>query len=173
MRFQKYRSKEHLCVYCFEAESKLKHKENNFCRGFLLKPKTHFFEGPKWYFLKINFQICISAFVLLCKRKLHAHFHQKILIFGPPRIFSKWKLWRACDGKLQNFEIGLLKSYLTFGYLTRSVRSKKIPHSTLLYTHLVFAKRFPFNHLYYRKMCRSNCNFLNIFDVIVGSFYEY
>ena len=125
MRFQKYRSKEHLCVYCFEAESKLKHKEKNFCGGFLLKPKTHFFEGPKWYFLKINFQICISAFVLLCKRKLHAHFHQKILIFGPPRIFSKWKLWRACDGRLQNFEIILLKSYLTFGYLTRSVRSKK------------------------------------------------
>ena len=32
----------------------------------------------------------------------------------------------------QNFGFGLLKSCLTFGYLPCSVRSKKIPHSTLM-----------------------------------------
>ena len=42
--------------------------------------------------------LCISAFVLYCKRKLHINFHKKILIFKPPGIFWKWKLWRACAG---------------------------------------------------------------------------
>ena len=69
-----------------------------FWGGFLRRPKMHFFGGPKWYFLKVKFQICISAFVLLCKRKHHANFHKKILIFGSPGIFWKWKLWRACAG---------------------------------------------------------------------------
>ena len=60
---------------------------------------------------------------------------QKIVIFGPPGIFWKWKLWCMCDGARcarQNFGFGLLKSYLTFGYLTCSDRSKKIPHSSLM-----------------------------------------
>ena len=39
-------------------------KTKFFWVGFLQKPKTHFFGGPKWYFLKVKFQICISAFVL-------------------------------------------------------------------------------------------------------------
>ena len=45
--------------------------------GFLQKPKVHFFEGPKWYFLKVKLQICFSEFGLYCKRKLHANFHTK------------------------------------------------------------------------------------------------
>ena len=48
--------------------------------------------------MKLKFQICISAFVLYCKRKLHTNFHKKIFIFKPPGIFWKWKLWRACAG---------------------------------------------------------------------------
>ena len=48
----------------FKAESKPKHEEKPFLGGFLQKPKTHFYGGPKWYFLKVKFHICISAFVL-------------------------------------------------------------------------------------------------------------
>ena len=47
LHFQKYRPKEHLCVYCFKAESKPKHEKTNLGVGFLQKPKTHFFRGPK------------------------------------------------------------------------------------------------------------------------------
>ena len=89
--------------------------------GFPQKPKTLFVEGPKWYFLKFKFQICISAFVLCWK--LHANFHTKNINNWAPGVFWKWKLWRACVRR--NFGIGLLQSYLTFfGYLTCSVRSK-------------------------------------------------
>ena len=56
--------------------------------GFLQKPKTHFFWGPKWYFLKFKFQICISAFVLYCKRKLHANFQKKNLYLTPWNFFK-------------------------------------------------------------------------------------
>ena len=66
----------------FKAKSKPKHEENVF-GGFLQKPKTHFFGGPKWYFLKVKFQICTSAFVLYCKRKLHANFHKKYKYLSP------------------------------------------------------------------------------------------
>ena len=109
----------------FKAESKLKHEERKKFGGVFFKNQKHTFFGcPRWYFLKVKYQICISAFLLcaLCKRKLHANFHKKILLFGPPGIFWKFKLWRV----RQNFGIGLLKSYLTFGYLTWSFRSKKM-----------------------------------------------
>ena len=39
----------------FKAESKPKHEEKFFLGGFLQKQKTHFFGGPKWYFLKVKF----------------------------------------------------------------------------------------------------------------------
>ena len=48
----------------FKAESKPKHKEKNFGGSFLQILKSHFFGGPKRYFLKVKFNICISAFVL-------------------------------------------------------------------------------------------------------------
>ena len=44
----------------------------------------------------------------------------------------------------RNFGFGLLKSCLTFGYLTCSVRSKKIPHSTLLHNDHLNISRSPF-----------------------------
>ena len=38
----------------------------------------------------VEFQICISAFVFYCKRKLNANFHKKILInLGPLQFFEK------------------------------------------------------------------------------------
>ena len=48
----------------------------------------HYFGDPKWYFSKVKFTICISAFVLYCKKKLHANFHKKMLIFGPLEYFE-------------------------------------------------------------------------------------
>ena len=57
-----------------------------FWGGFPLKPKNAFFGGST----SIVFKTQISnlfALALLCKRKLLANFHQKILIFRPPGIF--------------------------------------------------------------------------------------
>ena len=70
----------------FKAESEQKHKENFFLGVFLQKPKTRFFGGENKIVLKLKFKICISAFVLYCKRKLYTNF-KKILIFKPLGIF--------------------------------------------------------------------------------------
>ena len=85
--------------------------------------------------MKLKFKICISAFVLFCKRKPYTNFHQKYWYLSPLEFFWKWKLWPTCTGirSRRNFGFGLLKSCLTLGYLTCSVRSKKIPHSTLIF----------------------------------------
>ena len=109
------------CVFIvFKAESEPKHEEKFFLGVFLQKPKTRFFGGENKIVLKLKFKICISAFVLYCKRKLCTNF-QKILIFKPPGIFWKWKCWRACAGACRNFRFRLLKTCLTFGKLTCSV----------------------------------------------------
>ena len=63
MRFQKYGPKAQASIV-FKDESKPKHKEKTFFGGFIQKPKTHFLGGTKWYFLKVKFLICISAFGL-------------------------------------------------------------------------------------------------------------
>ena len=62
--------------FVFKAESKLKHEEIKLLGGFLQKPKTPFFGGPKWYFLKVKLQICVSAFFL-------ADFHKNMNIWAP------------------------------------------------------------------------------------------
>ena len=126
-------NKKNSCVFIVSiAELKPKHNKKNVWGVF--------FGGPKWYFLKVKFQICMSTFVLYCKMKqLYANFHKKIIIFGPSGIFWKWKLWNACAGghgtcTRQKFGFGLLKLYLTFGKCV-FCRIKKIKknHSTLLY----------------------------------------
>ena len=61
----------------FKAESELKHKEKIFWGVFLQKPKTRFFGGENKIVLKLKFKICISAFVLYCKRKLYTNFQKK------------------------------------------------------------------------------------------------
>ena len=101
----------------FKAEPKPKHKEIFFGGFFYQKPKTRFFGGPKWQFLKLKFQICISAFVLLCKRKLRADFHRKIIIFRPPGIFENENFAAHAPTRAahRKFGFGLLKSCLTFG----------------------------------------------------------
>ena len=94
--------------------------KTNFFGVFLQKPKTRFFGGKNKIVLKLKFQIRISAFVLYCKRKLCTNFCKKILIFKPPEVFEKWKLWHARAGSRgahvhRNLGFGLLKSCLTFG----------------------------------------------------------
>ena len=78
-------------IIVFKAESEPKHEENIFVCVFLQKPKTRFFGGKKKIVLKLKFHICISAFVLFCKRKLRINFHKNILIFKPPGIFLALK----------------------------------------------------------------------------------
>ena len=115
-----------VCLLFLKLNQSRNTKKKFFLGVFLQKPKTRFFGGENKIVLKLKFQIRISAFVLYCKRKLRINFHKKILIFKPPGIFWKWKIWRTCTGVRRNFGFGLLKSCLTFGQLTCSVRSKKI-----------------------------------------------
>ena len=67
------------CVFIvFNAESEPKHKEHIFLGVFLQKAKTSCVEGKNKIVLKLKFQICISAFVLYCKRKLYTNFKKNI-----------------------------------------------------------------------------------------------
>ena len=82
--FSKYTDQKNICA-SIKSQSEPKHKEQ-------------FFGGPKYSIaFKTQFQICFSAFVLLCKRKHHANFHKKILIFGHPGFFEN-----------ENFEVRAL-----------------------------------------------------------------
>ena len=83
-----------MCLLFLKLNQSQNTKKKFFLGVFLQKPKTRFFGGENKIVLKLKFQIRISAFVLYCKRKLRTNFHQKILIFEPPGIFWKWKLWR-------------------------------------------------------------------------------
>ena len=69
---------------------KLNQSQNikNIFLWFFFKNQKRAFWGSKIVVYKLKFQICFSAFVLLCKRKHHANFHKKILMFRPPGIFE-------------------------------------------------------------------------------------
>ena len=65
---------------------------------------------------KENMKKIFSAFVLFCKRKPHANFHKKILLFGHLEFFFKWKIWRTCVAwraacACRKFGFVLLKPY--------------------------------------------------------------
>ena len=63
--------------------------KKKFCLGvFLQKPKSHFFGGQNKIVLKLKFQICISAFVLYCKRKIHTNLHKKYWYLSPLEFFE-------------------------------------------------------------------------------------
>ena len=99
-------------------------KKNNFWGGFL--QKHTFFRGSKMVLFKSQ----ISNFVFLrlffnVKGRFMPIFTQKINIWAPWNFFKK-KTLTPVRSALGNFGIGLLNSYLTFGYLTCSVRSTKI-----------------------------------------------
>ena len=67
-----------ICVFIvFKAESEPKHEEIFYLGVFLQKPKTPFFGGKNKIVLKLKFQICISVFVLFCKRNFCINFHIK------------------------------------------------------------------------------------------------
>ena len=125
-------------------------KDEKCLGGFLQKPKTHSFGDLKWYFLEVKFQIC--------KRKLHANFLTKILIFGPPGIFG--------PPRHAHRKLGLLKSYMPDLWLVDL--PKKFPHSTLVYTsinelqpfrirvgHPFFIKERSVLSVLYKRMFRS------------------
>ena len=77
------------CVFIvFKADSEPKHEEKNVLGVFLQKPKKHFFGGKNKIVLKLNFQICISAFVLYHKRKQRTNLYKQILIFSPLEFFE-------------------------------------------------------------------------------------
>ena len=109
-------------------------KNKKICWGvFLQIPKMCFFRGENKIVLKLKFEICISAFVLV-KGSFIPIFIKKYWYLSPLEFFEN-KNFEACALGVhhalacRNFEFGLLKSCLTFCYLTCSVWSKK--NSTL------------------------------------------
>ena len=87
-----------VCLLFLKLNQSRNTKKKFFLCVFLQKPKTCFFGGKNKILLKLKFQICISAFVLYFKRKLHTNFQKNLLIFKSPGIFWKWKLWRESAG---------------------------------------------------------------------------
>ena len=83
-----------------------------------------------------NFYFCL-CFLMYSIRISMPIFTKNINIWAHWNFF-KWKLWFVCAGACTlelKFWNWTLKSYLTFGYLTCSVRKKKkIPHSTQMYS---------------------------------------
>ena len=71
--------------------------------GFFFKNKKKNFGGPKQQFFKLEFRICFLHLFFYVKRKHHANFHQKILIFTQtPWNFLKMKtLLRMRAPKMQ------------------------------------------------------------------------
>ena len=66
------------CVFIvFKVKSDPKDEEKFFCVFFFKIQKRAFSKVKNQIVLKIKFQICISAFVFYCKRKLHTNFHKK------------------------------------------------------------------------------------------------
>ena len=106
----------------FKAESEPKHEEKNLFGVFLQKPKTHFLGGENKIVLKLNFKICISAFLLYCKRKLSTNFQKKILEFFENENFdvcapardarSRRNFGFGQDWALRSFPFGMLHSFL-------------------------------------------------------------
>ena len=59
-------------------------KKQNVSGEFLQKPKMHFFGGPKWYVLKVKFQICIFAYDQL-------PIFVSIFLFNHSTLTGQWK----------------------------------------------------------------------------------
>ena len=76
-----------VCLLFSKLNQSRNTKKQFFLGVFRQKLKTRFFGGENKIVLKLKFKICISAFVLYCKRKLYTYFQKKILIFKPPGIF--------------------------------------------------------------------------------------
>ena len=87
--------------------------KNNFLGWGFSSKKNLLFGGPKWYLLKSNFIFLFLRLFFNVKGSSLAIWQKNL---GPLEFFKKGKLW----GTHQNFGIGLLKSFLIFGYLTCS-----------------------------------------------------
>ena len=105
--------KKHACVHFFKSWIRAETRKKKYFGRVFYKNQKRTFLGVK---IKYFFQICMFAFVLYCKRKHHANFHKKYWYLRPLEIFKNENLMLEC----RNF--GLLKSCLTFSYLTCSVR---------------------------------------------------
>ena len=71
--------------------------------------------------------MCFTAFVPLCKRKLHADFHKKILIFMPPGIFENETLPNL-DLDFYNYTWPLVKCRFLYDLKNKN-------HSTWAHSH--------------------------------------
>ena len=86
--------KKNICVsIIIKAESKPKPKEIFCLEVFFKNQKPTFFgvQNGTFYCQISNLYFCVCS-LMYSKRKLRANFYKEILIFGPPGIFSKWKL---------------------------------------------------------------------------------
>ena len=126
--FSKIPTKRTIVRLFFLKLNQAKTQRTNFWGGFYFKNKNSLFWGTKIVVFKTQISKKCSAFVLLYKRKHHADFDRKILIFRPPGIFwKKKKLCCACAGVWPKILIWTSKIIpdLLLSQVPSSVRSKK------------------------------------------------
>ena len=96
--------------------------ENIFWGVFLQKPKIHLFGGQKQQFLKLKFRFFFLRLLLNIKGSFMPIFTKEYSYLGPLEFFENdnFAARALVGGARRKFGFGLLKSYLTFGYLTCS-----------------------------------------------------
>ena len=120
---------------------------------FLQKPKMHFFGGPKWYVLKVKFQICISAYDQL-------PIFVSIFLFNHSTLTGQWKR-----------ETNLVYRCIVFMYfcIVYVVMARHANITSLCY--LLCSNNFSFIDQTWTHVCSLlSCNHITINILLIGYF---
>ena len=104
---------------------------------FSSKTKNTLFWGSKIVVFKTQISNFFLRLLFIVKGSFMPIFTKEYSYLGPLEFFENdnFAARALVGGARRIFGFGLLKSYLTFGYLTCSDWSKKCPNSTLMYIH--------------------------------------
>ena len=91
----------------FLAESRPKHDETIFWGVFYKNQKRTFSGVQNGTFKKTSFKVVFLCLFFNVKGSSMPIFIKKILIFGPPGICWKWKLWRTLEFGISSKVMGL------------------------------------------------------------------
>ena len=128
-------------------------KKQNVSGEFLQKPKMHFFGGPKWYVLKVKFQICISAYDQL-------PIFVSIFLFNHSTLTGQWKR-----------ETNLVYRCIVFMYfcIVYVVMARHANITSLCY--LLCSNNFSFIDQTWTHVCSLlSCNHITINILLIGYF---
>ena len=113
--------------------------KEHFLGVFSSKTKNTLFWGSKIVVLKTQISNFFLRLLFIVKGSFMPIFTKEYSYLGPLEFFENdnFAARALVGGARRKFGFGLLKSYLTFGYLTCSDWSKKCPNSTLMYMHIL------------------------------------